>query len=151
MILEFLYSGRCSQRSRYKGIGVSKVDSKGTPDRCEFWGVSKDEILSQAANPCPMPPIFTENLTFLQHLTRKAHSLCLQLLFYIEPHLDLPAGTLASKHRIEAASADQFRILKMGAQGAGDKNLSLLPHTDYGTLTLLWNILGGLQVRFFSS
>ncbi|KAM3070736.1 hypothetical protein ACMFMF_008184 [Clarireedia jacksonii] len=31
----------------YKAMGVSKVDSKGTPDRCEFWGLSsKDTIFS---------------------------------------------------------------------------------------------------------
>lgn len=35
----------------------------------------------------------------------------------------------------------------MPAQPEGDRRTSLLPHTDFGSVTLVWNILGGLQIQ----
>ena len=34
----------------------------------------------------------------------------------------------------------------MPPQPHGDRRTSLLAHTDFGSVTLLWNILGGLQI-----
>lgn len=127
-------------------MGVSKIDSKGTPDRCEFWGVSKDEILGQAVDPCPMPPIFTQHASLLQGLVKQSHSICTSILAKLETHLHLPERALTSLHRLSEPSADQLRTLKMAAQPPGDQRTSLLAHTDFGSITLLWNVLGGLQI-----
>ena len=40
----------------YKAQGVSKVDDKGTPDRCEFWGLSKDDIIGDTDGPGLVSP-----------------------------------------------------------------------------------------------
>ena len=132
----------------YKAHGVSKVDDKGTPDRCEFWGLSKDEIIGYADSPRPlsMPNVVAAHHALLEKLVRGAHAICIIILSKIEAHLCLEPGKLTSLHRLTQQSADQLRLLKMPSQPQGDRRTSLLAHTDFGSVTLLWNILGGLQI-----
>jgi isopenicillin N synthase-like dioxygenase len=92
-----------------------------------------------------MPPIYSQNNTFFRSLIQQSHSICLHILSHIETHLHLSAGALTSLHRITALSSDQIRILKMSPQPPNDGRTSLLPHTDFGTFTILWNVVGGLQ------
>jgi isopenicillin N synthase-like dioxygenase len=124
---------------------MAKIDSKGTPDRCEFWGFSKDEILSHK-NPQRTLPLVEEYHAFLATFTKRAHTLCLDLLSHFERHLSFAVGTLSSLHRLQAISSDQVRVLKMAPQPHGDERTSLLAHTDFGSITLLWNVIGGLQI-----
>ena len=49
-------------------------------------------------------------------------------------------------HRAADPSGDQVRILKYDPQPNHDRRTSLVSHTDFGTVTVLFNILGGLQV-----
>jgi len=94
----------------------------------------------------PTPEVVAAHHDLLERLIRRAHAICLLILSKIEGHLGLETGKLASLHRLEQASADQLRLLKMSPQPEGDRRTSLLAHTDFGSVTLLWNILGGLQI-----
>ncbi|PQE32431.1 2OG-Fe(II) oxygenase family protein [Rutstroemia sp. NJR-2017a WRK4] len=129
----------------YKAVGVSKVDTKGTPDRCEFWGLSKDTILAQDTTSV-MHPLVAANAAFLRKFVRHAHSVSLCIMSHLETHLKLPEGSLTSLHRLEEPSADQIRLLRMSPQPTADRGTSLLAHTDFGSVTLLWNVVGGLQI-----
>ena len=68
------------------------------------------------------------------------------MLSHLEKHLRLPAGALTSLHPLDRLSGDQVRILKYDPQPRQDRRTSLVPHTDFGSVTSLFNILGGLQV-----
>lgn len=69
------------------------------------------------------------------------------ILSRLEKHLNLAPGTLTVLHELHRSSTDQARLLKMPTQPEGDRRTSLLPHTDFGSVTLLWNVLGGLQIQ----
>jgi isopenicillin N synthase-like dioxygenase len=57
------------------------------------------------------------------------------------------AGGLPAIHRLNAASGDQIRFVKAPPQEQSLKGVALGEHTDFGSVTVLFNRLGGLQVR----
>jgi isopenicillin N synthase-like dioxygenase len=130
----------------YKGIGYSKVDTKGTPDRCEFWGISKDHIMGLPDQE-DLPQILQGAQSSLRLFVEHFHFICQLIMAHINVHLGLPSNTLAPLHDLHQSSADQARFLKMPPQPEGDRRTSLLAHTDVGSITMVWNVLGGLQVQ----
>jgi isopenicillin N synthase-like dioxygenase len=77
---------------------------------------------------------------------RTAHSIVLFILRHIEKHLHLPAETLTSLHRQMQISGDQVRFVKSPPQPPSDMRTALGKHTDFGSITILFNRLGGLQI-----
>jgi isopenicillin N synthase-like dioxygenase len=69
------------------------------------------------------------------------------MITHLERHLQLPAGTLASLHRIHERSGDHIRFNQTAAQPFSEQAAKKGEHTDFGTLTILFNWLGGLQIR----
>ena len=129
----------------YKGIGLSKVDAEGTPDRCEFYGISKDDLFDLSAQ-LPSPPIINSHRPLFKTFLSNNYDLEILILTHLEKHLELPAGAMTSLHPLNELSGDQIRILKYDPQPHHDRRTSLVPHTDFGSVTSLFNILGGLQV-----
>lgn len=70
-------------------------------------------------------------------------SLILELL---NTHLALPPDTLQSMHRVTDAGGDQIRFIRAPPQPQDDRTIALGEHTDFGSVTVLFNRLGGLQV-----
>tara|TARA_R110002003_G_scaffold251_8_gene17808 strand:- start:795 stop:1448 length:654 start_codon:yes stop_codon:yes gene_type:complete len=56
-------------------------------------------------------------------------------------------GGLQALHRLHATSGDQIRFVKAPPQEQSLKGVALGEHTDFGSVTVLFNRLGGLQVR----
>jgi isopenicillin N synthase-like dioxygenase len=54
---------------------------------------------------------------------------------------------LQDLHRLSASSGDQIRFVKAPPQEQSLKGVALGAHTDFGSVTVLFNRLGGLQVR----
>lgn len=77
---------------------------------------------------------------------RGSHSIVILLLNILNDKLGLPQGSLANLHRQQAASGDQVRWVKAPPQPADDRRTALGQHTDFGSVTVLFNRLGGLQV-----
>ena len=65
----------------------------------------------------------------------------------LEPRLKLTSGTLQNLHRLKAVSGDQVRFVKAPPQPPEDRRTALGAHTDFGSVTVLFNRMGGLQVR----
>lgn len=97
--------------------------------------------------PQEVPDVVDRDRTALRSFIEHAHSICMLILSHLEKHLNLAPGTLAALHELHRSSADQARLLKMPPQPEGDRRTSLLPHTDFGSVTLVWNVLGGLQIQ----
>lgn len=131
---------------RYKGYGGGLVDKSGTPDRNEFYNTSKDDILG-LSSPLPAPENLTQYRPLFASYMRRSHAVVALVLRILNARLGLPAGELENLHRLEARSGDQVRFVKAPPQPPKDRRTALGEHTDFGSVTVLFNRLGGLQVR----
>jgi isopenicillin N synthase-like dioxygenase len=75
-----------------------------------------------------------------------SHSVIKLILEHLNTHLHLPPHTLTSLHRQTAISGDQVRLIKSPPQPPSDSRTALGKHTDFGSITILFNRLGGLQI-----
>lgn len=131
----------------YKGLGAGIVDAQGTRDRNEFYNVSKDDVLGQVER-LPAPEVLQKesNRELLRSFVRRSHAIINLLLSIINTHLGLPANRLPSLHRLRGISGDQVRWVHSPPQPMDDRKLALGEHTDFGSMTVLFNRLGGLQI-----
>ncbi|CZR65015.1 related to gibberellin 20-oxidase [Phialocephala subalpina] len=128
----------------YNAFGSTKVES-GLPDRFEWYCMSQDDILGTAA-PAPNPASIETNRTILNSFVKASHYIASQVLLQLDRHLRLPEGTLESRQKLHEESGSIIRLLKYPPQPESDRRTSLFGHTDVGTVTLLFNVLGGLQI-----
>lgn len=85
-------------------------------------------------------PLFTSFLKHNQEIAATIHTT-------LATQLGLPADTFTSVNRPTESSLSLVRLLKYEASSeAKDLRTALRHHTDIGAITLLVNVLGGLQV-----
>ncbi|KAF2398036.1 Clavaminate synthase-like protein [Trichodelitschia bisporula] len=130
----------------YKGYGAGIIDAAGTPDRNEFYNVSKDDILGLSL-PLRAPDLLTPHRPLFTSFIHAAHSLTLLVLDILNMKLQLPPGTLTTLHALDKPSGDQVRMIKAPPQPPQDQRTVLGAHTDFGSVTVLFNRVGGLQVQ----
>lgn len=83
-------------------------------------------------------------LSSFAHHCRQVVRLFLQIL---ESQLQLPTGTLLEVHKDDVAR-DDFISLQHRASEPQDEHMAQKgEHTDFGSITMLFNWLGGLQIR----
>lgn len=135
----------------YKGLGDAVVDAAGSRDRNEFYNAAKDQVLgvrSVDSHPdLKYPPFLEAHQPLLKGYITRCHALVTFLLSLLGGRLQLPPGKLEGLHRIEAVSGDQVRWVRAPPQPVGDQRTALGAHTDFGSVTVLFNRVGGLQVR----
>lgn len=129
---------------RYKRAGSSKVES-GTPDRVEFWNISQDDMLGTVAE-LANPVLINSNRAAIKSYMCHNYAIVTLILSHLEEHLHLPSNTLAALQPLNKASGTSLRMLRYPPQPVDDRRTSLLGHTDIGTVTILFNVLGGLQI-----
>jgi isopenicillin N synthase-like dioxygenase len=106
----------------------------------------KDDFMGNAA-PLPCHSIVKENWDVLKQYVVDCRAAIDLMISHLETHLELPSGRLAELHRITARSGDHVRFNQAAIQPWSDENARGAEHTDFGTLTILMNWLGGLQIR----
>ncbi|GKZ24016.1 hypothetical protein AbraIFM66951_010514 [Aspergillus brasiliensis] len=136
----------------YKAQGAMVADRQGNLDGNEFYNVSKDDILNITPS-LPNPSILHESRPLLELFIRTSHNIVTLLLSILSDSLSLPASTtLPNLHRLTAPSGDQVRFIKAPPPPqppttiTHNNNPTLGEHTDFGSITILFNRLGGLQV-----
>lgn len=128
----------------YKPIGGTKIED-GRPDRCEIYSLPMDDLLALA--PAHGKPLaFAENLPLLTSCAKHLHRIARTILSHLSDRLVLPPRTLSSMHALTERSSSNLRFLHMPPQPASTAQTSLMGHTDNGSVTVLFNVVGGLQV-----
>ncbi len=76
-----------------------------------------------------------------------AHQTGLKILSILSTNLGLAPDALVSYHRISEESGDQVRLTRGPPRVSAELPEIQTPgHTDFGTITILFNWLGGLQI-----
>ncbi|TBU40924.1 Clavaminate synthase-like protein [Dichomitus squalens] len=132
----------------YKAAGVQAIDERGTRDTAEFWNVSKDDALAwprviHRAYPSPVQARMTSTI---RPFVEKSLEINVALLDVFTQKLGLPRGALADLHRTEEESGCLARCIRAPPRAGPQEKLFIPAHTDYGSLTILHNRTGGLQV-----
>jgi len=131
----------------YKPAGSMFTDRKGTPDTMEFWNMSKDEVLVR--NGTKFPDAILDAKDVVKNYMAKSHEIVLVILEILSLKLGLSAQALPNLHRLMQDSGDQLRLTKATmypTENQDSSDVSFGAHTDYGSITILFNRLYGLQV-----
>lgn len=135
-----------TQWPRFKAVGATKTDAKGTPDTAGFFNIAKDAILENTDR-WPLPDVVVAQKPLLARYMRNAHATGLKILSILAHKLGLDRNALAGFHRITEESGDHVRMTHGPPRKSADLPEIQTPgHTDFGTITILFNWLGGLQV-----
>ena len=101
----------------------------------------------------PLPSVFNEEFDKLRKFTFDCHNLCLELLKHFSLILDLPYDYFVDRHSITDYHSTTLRLLyypKISKEFDRTFKSSLRAgkHSDYGTLTLLFqnDSMSGLQI-----
>ena len=94
----------------------------------------------------PAPEVLSSKRLLLHSFMSSAHDIVTLVLELLNDHLKLPPNTLQDMHRLKGHAGDQVRFLKAPPQPMDDRRTALGEHTDFGSVTVLFNRLGGLQV-----
>lgn len=127
-------------------MGATKTDANGTRDTAGFFNISKDAILENTDR-WPLPQLILDQKPLISRYMRTAHGTGLKILSILSTKLGLPADALAGFHRITEESGDHVRMTHGPPRKSAELPEIQTPgHTDFGTITILFNWLGGLQV-----
>jgi len=132
----------------YKGLGKEVVDGKGTRDRNEIYNISKDDLLS-ISSPIAAPSVINSHRQDLKSYVETNNDILSTLYTSLSRSLHLNPETLSSLHRLSAPSGCHVRFIRAPpvVEPQSANAAALGEHTDFGSLTILMNRLGGLQVQ----
>ncbi|OTA67746.1 oxidoreductase [Hypoxylon sp. EC38] len=129
----------------FKPLGQAKTETN-VPDRYESFNISQDGLMgNQSLQELPLVvhpclPIIVSYLKHCQDIVALINST-------IATQLGLPADTFTSLQSPTQLSGIIIRFLKaLASPKTEDLRTALIHHTDFGTITLLANVVGGLQI-----
>jgi isopenicillin N synthase-like dioxygenase len=102
--------------------------------------------MTGVSQPLSNPPCIEAHRSDIKSYMEQAHSITELVCSHLDAQLRLEPGKLASLQPLGVPSGTALRMLRYLPQPEGDQRTSLLGHTDIGSLTILFNITGGLQL-----
>jgi isopenicillin N synthase-like dioxygenase len=129
----------------FKPLGLAKTETN-EPDRFEFFNLGQDGVLGNASLQ-PLPSLVHTHLPLFTSFIKHGQSIVATVSEMLATQMALPIDTFADLQKPTKLSGTVVRIVKAFASPAAeDLRTSMIHHTDFGTVTLLANVLGGLQV-----
>lgn len=130
----------------FKNVGATKTDSQGTPDTSSFFNVAKDAIFDNTDR-WPIPEVVLHEKPLLKRYMANAHSIGMKIMSILATKIGLPEDGFEQYHRLTEESGDHLRMTHGPPRATAHLPEIQTPgHTDFGTITILFNWLGGLQV-----
>lgn len=128
----------------YKNVGSSPTETGR--DRYEMINLSRD-ALTGTTPPEPLPEILEEQRDLLTSFSHNGQSITDAICRALATALSIPEDTFASRHELAQPSNTNLRMIKTYASPKPeDQRTSMIHHTDIGSITLLANLIGGLQI-----
>ena len=137
----------------YKEAGTVKLtDKELRPDTTEFFNVSKDHMHGFVESRIYPPQIQAEKSVF-QTFSKNAHATGMLILKTLATHLGLQPSAFTELNEFESPSGDHVRLTKKVPHRTDRESraVGLPSHTDFGSITILFNWLGGLQIQSHDS
>ncbi|KAK1051331.1 hypothetical protein LTR74_016839 [Friedmanniomyces endolithicus] len=137
----------------YKNVGATNADKAGTPDTAEFSNVSKNDMLAPDDQMRrAWPSVVMEHKPLFAKYCRASHATGMLIMDILGDKLGVPREEIRQRHRIEDHAGDHIRFTRGPPRKTAEMPEIQTPsHTDFGTITILMNWLGGLQVWSTSS
>ncbi|KAK6076366.1 hypothetical protein SCUP515_05529 [Seiridium cupressi] len=132
----------------YKGLGASVVDKEGTPDNNEQYWIGCGDIEGKGHSRALYNDVINNKMTQLQEFIDLGKAVTDRFLVIFSAILGVGPESedfLPKLHSHSNNSGSHVRLLKCPPKPE-NAIVSLQPHTDWGTLTVLFNVLGGLQI-----
>lgn len=132
---------------------ITRADGKFTDPR-EAISINKWPTPEHATT-APLPPILSEARSQILAFQQQVQSFAKRLLELVALALDLPGTTFTRYHDAGKGNFDNFELMHyppvtspQDTDNASVPKFRISPHTDWGTLTLLFqSTVGGLEVR----
>jgi isopenicillin N synthase-like dioxygenase len=115
---------------------------------CSHYQIPRNGIL--AFDAFPHPPLLDNNLPLLRRFILTCIGIAQNIFSALSAPLNLPQShSFDAFHRRDAPAPDIIRLLKYAASQTGDSGdrVPQTPHTDLGSLTMLFADSPGLQIK----
>ncbi|KAJ5985073.1 hypothetical protein N7499_008674 [Penicillium canescens] len=132
----------------YKPISRNIGGIKGQRDGFESYAIPRNGILG--FNPFIHPRLLDNHIHLLQNFLLTCIGISQNIFEALSSPLSLPTSHSLDKfHRPDAPAPDILRLLKYAASSKGDQEFRVpqTPHTDLGSLTMLFADSPGLQIK----
>ncbi|KAI0809855.1 hypothetical protein GGR55DRAFT_695706 [Xylaria sp. FL0064] len=132
----------------YKGLGASVVDEEGTRDNNEQYWIGCGDIEGNGHSPAIYNDVIKNKHAELQEFIDLGKAITDKFAGILASVLGLgpdSAEFLPKLHSHSNNSGSHVRLLRC-PPNPKSSHVNLQPHTDWGTFTVLFNELGGLQI-----
>lgn len=131
----------------YKEAGtVKKTDPNHRPDTTEFFNLAKDHF-HQVTESRTYPSELLDHSSTIKDFQKNAHAVGLLILAVLAKQLDVPPEAFTDRNIFTKPSGDHVRLTRKIAHVTDKDAIGLPSHTDFGSITILFNWLGGLQIQ----
>ncbi|KAI1357430.1 oxidoreductase [Xylaria arbuscula] len=129
----------------FKPRGAAKIETD-EPDRFEWFNIGQDGLMGNAPLQ-PLPPVIHTCSGLLKSFLNHGQDIVALISTVLASELGLPPDSFTRLQQPTKASGTVLRFIKaFASKDPEDLRTSMIHHTDFGTITLLANVLGGLQI-----
>ncbi|KAI1270304.1 Clavaminate synthase-like protein [Xylariaceae sp. FL1019] len=129
----------------FKPRGVARTEHN-QPDRFEWFNIGCDGLTGTGPLQ-PLPPIMKNNLALLKAFRDFGQDIITLIFDALASRLGISTESFTTLNSPDQVSGTIIRFIKSFASPTEeDMSTSMIHHTDVGTITLLANTLGGLQI-----
>ena len=97
--------------------------------------------------PQPNPGVITAKRPLFASYITHTHAVCTLVMRILNDRLGLVADRFDNWHRLHGPAGDQVRLIHVPPQPLGDRTLANGEHTDFGSVTVLFNKGQTLSLR----